>query len=298
MEKKLNSATSTLLDNEPRVGFIGAGKVGTAFGRYLVERGVNVVGYSSRTKESATQAAKFTMTNTYGMDELLNKCNYVFITTSDQDISNVWNQIKKANLQDKKIFHMSGSLSSNIFEGIENCQALGYSLHPLFPFTDQFAYQNLDKAIFTIEGKDIVSIELFLSIAGLHWFPIDETNKAKYHAAAVVASNFNVVVAELAKELFIDCGLPPKEADKAIYSLLSGTVMNIGNKGVEAALTGPFIRGDVDTVKRHLLAIDNDDVNKIYRELAKRAVKISVTNGNISKEKAYEFSNLLGGERL
>ena len=60
-----------------RIGFVGAGKVGFTFGRYIAERGnslcgilsdgekLSVSGYYSAHMESAEEAASFTDTVTY-----------------------------------------------------------------------------------------------------------------------------------------------------------------------------------------------------------------------------------------
>lgn len=48
-----------------KVGFIGAGKVGFSLGKYLKSHGVDVVGYYSKTPESAKSAADFTETKVY-----------------------------------------------------------------------------------------------------------------------------------------------------------------------------------------------------------------------------------------
>jgi predicted short-subunit dehydrogenase-like oxidoreductase (DUF2520 family) len=297
------------------IGFIGAGKVGSSFGHYLKDQGINVIGYASRTRESAIDAAKFTGTRYFNVDELVETCDYIFITTPDDIISNVWNQIKEFNLQDKKIVHMSGSRSSNIFEDIESHGAFGYSLHPLLPITDRYSYKHLDNAVFTIEGKNIANIEGFLSMSKIHFFQILEENKAKYHAAAVFASNYVVALAKISKTLLVECGIPENDTDRAIYSLMEGTICNIKEKGVEKALTGPYIRGDIGTVEKHIAVfLENKkvvnmtsktanrkvneiaDFQNIYKELGKVALGIAKERESLSQEKAIEILNILGGE--
>jgi predicted short-subunit dehydrogenase-like oxidoreductase (DUF2520 family) len=280
------------------IGFIGAGKVGSAFGHYLKDHAINVVGYASRTIESAVDAAKFTGTGYFNVDELMETCDYIFITTPDDVISNVWNQMKQFNLQDKKIFHMSGSLSSAIFEDIESYGAFGYSLHPLLPITDKYSYRRLDNAIFTIEGKNIASIEGFLSSSKIHFFKILEANKAKYHAAAVFASNYVVALAKISKTLLVECGIPENDTNRAIYSLMEGTICNIKEKGIEQSLTGPIVRGDTGTVKKHIEAFNNNKTAcfaDIYQELGKVALDIVRERESLNEEKANEILNILGG---
>jgi predicted short-subunit dehydrogenase-like oxidoreductase (DUF2520 family) len=277
-----------------KIGFIGAGKVGSAFGHYLKDKGLEVIGYYSKSSSSAKRAAEFTNTDFYELKQLVDGCEYIFITTPDDDISAVWSKLKSFNLQDKKIFHMSGSLSSEIFDDIDNHRAFGYSLHPLFPFIDNNSYKGLNDAIFTIEGKKTAEIEGFLSISKINCFEIKSENKTKYHAAAVFASNYIVSLAKISKQLFLECGIPEMEVNKALYPLMAGAVNNIFEKGVENALTGPIIRGDIGTIKKHREVLSN--FRNVYDELGNIALGIVIENGSQSVSKIKEMSNILGGK--
>ena len=70
-------------------------------GKYLGENSstAKIKGYYSRTKESADIAATFTDSEAFdSLEELVEKCDIVCITTPDDSILNVWEQIKNFNL--------------------------------------------------------------------------------------------------------------------------------------------------------------------------------------------------------
>ncbi|KRQ86742.1 Ketol-acid reductoisomerase [Caloramator mitchellensis] len=277
-----------------KIGFIGAGKVGSAFGRYLKENGLDIAGFYSRSIESSQSAAEFTGSKAMDIEELVNDCNYIFITTPDGVISEVWERIKKYDLKGKNIFHMSGCLGSDIFQGAKHLDADTYSLHPLFPFTDRNCFTFLNEVVFSVEGENIDKIKYFLNAAKLKYFVIDNKNKAKYHAAAVFASNYIVSIAKIAKEILLDCGMDEKYIVDAIYPLMKGAVSNIREKGIEGALTGPILRRDAGTIKLHL---DNlDDFEHIYRLLGLAAVEIEKGKIEYKDEKLEAIENLLRGE--
>lgn len=101
-----------------KIGIIGAGKVGCSLGRYFVEQGICVSGYSSKTKESVETAATFTNTRAYdSLYQLVSENNLIFITTPDDCISEVWTRIAQYdyNENSKIVCHFSGSLSSDVF---------------------------------------------------------------------------------------------------------------------------------------------------------------------------------------
>ena len=136
-----------------KIGFIGAGKVGTSMGKYLTERGIRINGYYSKTVRSAREAADFTHTRVYrSISSLAEDSDAVFVTVPDGTIKEVWEQLKILPIKNKIISHFSGSLSSEIFSDIDRCGAYGYSIHPLFAFSDKYhSYKELSQAFFTNE---------------------------------------------------------------------------------------------------------------------------------------------------
>ena len=172
------------------IGFIGAGAVGCSMGKYLCENSsiAKIKGYYSRTSKSVDIAATFTNSKAYASpEELVNECDVICITTPDDIILKVWEQIKNYNLQQKIICHFSGSLSSDIFSGIEETKAEKISIHPMYAFSDKFtSYRQLNTARLTMEGSS-KAIKVMQELFGdeLHHkiFMLKASDKVKYHAA-------------------------------------------------------------------------------------------------------------------
>ncbi|MHB1485741.1 MAG: NAD(P)-binding domain-containing protein [Saccharofermentanales bacterium] len=75
-----------------RIGFIGAGKVGVTLGAYFISKGLCFSGYSSRSIKSAQVAAEITSTQAFqGVQQFVEECDMLFITTPDDQITKVWN---------------------------------------------------------------------------------------------------------------------------------------------------------------------------------------------------------------
>lgn len=85
---------------------------------------------------------------------------------------------------------------------------------------------------------------------GMHAFPVSDSDRAAYHAAASVASNFLVTIEDAAEQLLTTAGLDRR----ILLPLIRETVENWGERG-RAALTGPVARGDRDTVERQRAAV-------------------------------------------
>lgn len=291
----MNQITEQVLQKVGRIGFIGAGKAGFTLGKYFAEHGVLLSGYASQHFQSAKEAAEFTNSKAYkDENELLLSSDTLFLTVPDGQIKDVWDYMRTlpAGLADKTVCHVSGSLSSSIFSGMERTGAVGFSVHPLFAISDrQSSYKELFKCVFTIEGKEHPKrqalYELLTGCGNAVEF-ITEENKALYHAAAVIASNFVVGLSYLGSQMLQECGFSEETAQKALSPLLLGNVENICRQGTVEALTGPVERNDAKTVLRHLSAFaehsktvgQQEDwnghlVEDVYRDMTKVLVKIA-----------------------
>ncbi len=275
------------------IGFIGAGKVGCSFGHYLKQQDLPIVGYYSRSKSSSLYAANLTRSSPLDFDELVKRSNYIFITTPDDEISNVWNKMLSYDLEGKFIFHMSGCLSSSAFTGCKDKKAYCYSLHPMYSFAGKNS-SNLENTIFSIEGKNIEKIEDFLQKTNINYFVIEEKSKPLYHAAAVFVSNYLVSLAKIAENLLVKCGLNKAQCVDAIYPLIESTLRNIKEKGIDDALTGPIVRGDIQTIEKHLNSVD--EYSAIYKDLGIIALEITKSKKNLSDNTMDGLNKILRGD--
>lgn len=268
-----------------KIGFIGGGKVGFSLGKYLKENKLNVSGYYSKNVDTIKDAAKFTESKEfYSLLEIALKSDILFITTTDSEIKSVWENLKKLPIKNKIICHCSGALSSDIFEGRENLNVFGYSVHPLFPIKDKYeSYKSLKNALFTIEG-DSEKLNLVKSLFQKtnKVKEICKEDKVKYHKGAVIVSNFVLALISMGIKDLEECGFNEKEAMDALYPLIKNNIENIKENGVYEALTGPIERDDLDTIRKHL-DVSKEKDREIYKLLSRKLLEIGK-----EKEKNFE----------
>ncbi|MBE6052253.1 MAG: DUF2520 domain-containing protein [Clostridium sp.] len=262
-----------------KIGFVGAGKVGFSLGKYFVNKDLTVIGYYSRNLESSKDAAEFTSSRYFSsIKDLLKECDTIFITTVDDAVKDVWNDIQMWSIKNKIICHCSGSLSSKVFSNIDSYDSYGYSIHPMFAFSDKYnSYKKLNEAFFTIEGskEKLNKIVDLLNILGNEFKIISSEDKVKYHAASVFVSNHVLALMKEGVKLLIDCGFQEEEAIKALYPLMLNNVKNI-KLGFINSLTGPLERGDELTVKKHLECLECDE-KELYKILSRKLLEIAKT---------------------
>lgn len=264
-----------------KIGIIGAGRVGCSIGKYLTDNGNTVTGYYSRTYENAAEAAEFTGTDCFRqMEELVTLSDTLFITTPDGQIGEVWERMKEMSVDGRMICHFSGSLSSDVFTGIDKKQAYGASIHPLLAFRDKYSsYEQLHNSFFTLEGDETAlrGMESLLQELGNPYRIIERKAKAAYHCAASILSNDVLALLEMGYGLLQECGFTEKEARESTASLIRGNVENVLKNGTLSSMTGPIVRGDVSTVEKHLQVLKGED-RKIYLLLGKRLLKMAAIN--------------------
>ena len=261
-----------------KIGFIGAGKVGVSLGKYLTERGVRVVGYYSRTYQSALEAAKCTKTRAYDkISFLVEDSDAIFLAVPDRMISVVWEQLKLLPIENKIISHFSGSLSSAVFSDISRYHAYGYSIHPLFAINDKYnSYKELSQAFFTIEGheKYLNWFQQFFEGFGNPTARIQSKDKMLYHACAAMTSNLYVGLVAMCEDMLVKCGFSRKNAHQALVPLILGNAENIAAYGPKDALTGPIERNDLSTVLDHLQVL-NEEEKKVYKTLSRQVLRVA-----------------------
>ncbi len=255
-----------------RIGFIGAGKAGCSLGKYFsskaAQAGIRVTGYYSLIEEEAKWAATFTKSEAFQtINDVLVASDTIILSTPDGAIKNVWETINKEKIKGKVFCHLSGSLSSDVFSGIEDYDAYSISIHPMFAFSDkESVYQQLNQVCFTLEGHpSAISIwKEKLETMGNEAICISKDVKPKYHAAASILSNHVIAVLNTGYKLLYDCGFTEDEARRFSEILVRNNVEHVIKDGSVQALTGPIERGDTSTVEKHLSVI-GDKTEELYR---------------------------------
>jgi predicted short-subunit dehydrogenase-like oxidoreductase (DUF2520 family) len=290
-------------ENTMKIGFIGAGKVGTSFGKFLINKGFNVIGYSSREGANLARAIKFTNTKKFTKEELVRESDLIFITVNDDMIEKVLNEIiiNFDNLKGKTFLHMSGAHSSNLLINACKKGARIYSLHPLQSVSDiNQAVNDFENTIFSIEVFDN---EINFNVQEIlnklkSYFKIDSDKKAIYHMSACVFSNYLNTLMDFGLELTSSLGISKEFAFNAMQPLIKSSLQNIEKIGIENSLTGPLVRGDVNTIKTHLETFtkDNKSYKEFYEFMGLKTIDYIEKNAILDELKIDELKELLGGK--
>jgi len=280
-----------------RVGFIGAGTVGTALAVRLREKGCPVTAVASRTRASADKlAGAVSGCQAYNSNQAVaDAAELVFVTTPDDAIPHVASEVKWHAGQ--SVVHCSGADSLDVLEKAKGDGAHVGAFHPLQTFASvTHAIENLPGSTFSLEADEPLLDTLKGMAESLegHWVILRPGDKVLYHAAAVIACNYMVTLVKMAADLWQAFGASA-QATQALLPLLRGTVNNIENVGLPNCLTGPIARGDLGTIRKHLDALEKraPTIAPTYRDLGLQTVPIALSKGKIDKQKAEDLIQTL-----
>ena len=211
------------------IAIIGAGRLGPALTAALRAAGLSVAG-------------------PLGRDPDLSGATLVLLCVPDGEIAAAAQKIEpgRAGIL---IGHCSGATT---LEPLAPHEALG--LHPLMTVPAGSPPEVFRGAAAAVDGstpRALAAAEALAAAAGMRPMRVAPEDRAAYHAAASIASNFLVTLEAAAERLAATAGVDRA----ALAPLVRAAVDTWAELGPERALTGPIARGDEGTVARQREAV-------------------------------------------
>jgi predicted short-subunit dehydrogenase-like oxidoreductase (DUF2520 family) len=171
--------------------------------------------------------------------------------------------------------HSSGALTSDELSVLRKRGAAVASVHPLMTFV-RGSQASLAGVPFAIEG-DAPAVRagrrIVKNLKGLPYL-IHKADKATYHAWATFVSPLFTALLATAEQIAVGAGISANQARKRAIPILRQTLANYASSGAAAGFSGPIIRGDVQTVERHLKVLRKiPAARNVYVALAKAAIE-------------------------
>ena len=288
----------TSLGRKSEIGFIGAGVVGGSLAIGLSSHGYRVVAAASRSFSSAqTLAERIPGCEPHRSgQEVADIADVVFITTPDDAIEVVASAISWR--PGRAAVHCSGAASLDVLEHPAQQGAVPGAFHPLQAFSSlENGAKSLPGATFGIEGNDQMRAflsEMALAIGGNPIF-LKSEDKPLYHLTGVMMGNLLTALAATAAQLWENLGLTRAEGVNALAPMMRQVSANLESMGVPGAVAGPFARGDIGTVRKHLHALQTraPEVLPLYCELALAALPFGLEKQRLTPERADEIRELV-----
>ena len=282
------------------MGIIGSGRagVGLALALARAEQGKRYdVRLHGRSKKAVPKPLSLTVGPQNEPPAWVAQAGIVILAVPDDAIRPVAEVLARAGAvrADQVVLHLSGAQGQEALGSLVGSRAALGSLHPLQTISDpEHAPARLKGAWAAVEGmpRALQAAEALARDLGMRPFHIPSKAKPIYHASAVFASNYFVVVEAVAQRLLRHAGLSDQEAWQALRPLVEGTLGNMIREQPLAALTGPVARGDQATIRRHLESLTSDDA-ALYRALGRAALELAQKRGMMDEATAAQVAMAL-----
>ncbi len=265
------------------VGFIGAGTLGRSLALGLADAGYRVASVNSRSQTSADALAGEIpgCVATPHPQEVADRCDLVFVTTTDDAIGRVAASLGWS--PGRGVAHCSGAGSLDLLRPAAGMGASCGSLHPFQTFAGvtgrRDAVERFQGVTFAVEGEGwmLETLEAMAAALGGRAIRVAPADRPLYHASAVMSCGSLVALLKAAAGLWPSLGFTEEEGLRAMLPMAGATLRNAAALGPQAALTGPIARGDVATLRGHLEAFKarQPDILPLYLALSEASVPLA-----------------------
>jgi len=237
---------------------IGSGNTAAILGRKFRNAGHTILQVISRNATAASELAYEWDTESANYLTLLNKNADVYIiAVADNAVRKIAEDLR---LPGKVVAHTAAAVPAEVLKPITAHYGVFYPLQSL-----RKEMARLPEIPFYIDAHDQVARQkleqLAVSISGYPASPAGDDQRLKLHVAAVIVNNFVNHLFVLAEEYCAKEGI----AFSQLLPLIDETISRIKEVSPQQAQTGPAIRHDEETIKKHLSVLSpHPELKKIY----------------------------------
>jgi predicted short-subunit dehydrogenase-like oxidoreductase (DUF2520 family) len=241
---------------------IGSGNVATHLGKVLKKAKHNILQVFSPTLKSAKiLATQLCCAYTNQTSNINPNADIYIIAIKDDAIAELG---KKLKVKSKIVVHTSGSVSMDAIKNTSTNYGVFYPLQT-FSKAKKVNFKSIPICLESSNFKTLKTLQTLANSISNNVLNISSEQRQNIHIAAVFACNFSNHMYAIADELL--------KANKLnldlIKPLIAETSEKIQNNAPESVQTGPAIRGDKKTIKKHLDAIEKKEYKKLYQLISK-----------------------------
>ena len=281
-----------------RIGVVGAGRVGAVLAAALRDAGHEISAVAGESEASRTRIA--TLLPGVRVDKptaVSRSCDLLLLTVPDDMLANVVSMLAASGAirEGQYVVHTSGKHGLAVLEPAAAAGAHVLAMHPAMTFTGTAVdLPRLGGCAFGVTaGPDTSALaEQLVAELGGRAVWVAEEHRTLYHAGLAHGSNHLVTLVAQAMDLLRAGGSTDPAA--TLRPLLTAALDNALTSG-DDALTGPVVRGDVETVRAHLrdIAASSPSTLESYVALARATANRAVLDGRLLPIRAAKLVGIL-----
>ena len=265
---------------QPTIVILGAGRLGAALAYLIRDAGYPIAAITAGHRETAVAFSQASgIAAVFDNAAAASLGDVIILTVPDRVILAVLTDLLDGGRlrRGQILLHTSGAATGEILAPAREFGVAVGSMHPLQSFADcETARENLAGSAFAIDGDHAaatVASRLAVDLGG-RILNVPPEERALYHAAACMASNYQEALLHISEQLVSRWTGEEQDAIQALLPLAAGTLRNVARQGTAAALTGPIVRGDAATVARHLQVLPSE-LHTVYQSLGRVALELT-----------------------
>jgi predicted short-subunit dehydrogenase-like oxidoreductase (DUF2520 family) len=272
--------------SQTRVGVVGAGRVGAVLAAALRAAGHDVVAVAGESAASRTRIE--TLLPGVRVDKpsaVARACDLLLLTVPDDMLGNVVAMLSASGAirPGQRVVHTSGKHGLAVLQPAADLGAEVLAMHPAMTFTgtdvDLARLPGCVYGVTATEATEQLARDLVADLGGsIVW--VAEEHRTLYHAGLAHGANHLVTLVTQAMNLLRASGA--EDPAGTLRPLLTAALDNALSYG-GAALTGPIVRGDVETVRAHLadIAVSAPETLESYVVMARATANRAVLDGRL-----------------
>jgi predicted short-subunit dehydrogenase-like oxidoreductase (DUF2520 family) len=236
-----------MVPTTPQIVIVGAGRVAWHLGKRLKAKGLPVAQVLNRDPARArTLADTLGARWTDDWEEILPEADWVLVAVRDDAIAEVA-ALVAPHLEHALVTHTSGATPGKVL--LPACARYGV-FYPLQSFSHERTpvWSKIPFCVDAAEEHDVLFLKKIAKTIGNLVYRVNDEQRAVLHVAAVFANNFANHCFALAEKLLDEKDLP----FEMLHPLMEETLAKAIQDSPAKMQTGPAVRGDGDTVHRHL----------------------------------------------
>ena len=281
-----------------RIGVVGAGRVGAVLAAALREAGHEIAAVAGESHASRTRIN--TLLPGVRVDKptaVSRACDLLLLTVPDDMLSNVVTMLAASGAirEGQYVVHTSGKHGLAVLQPAADAGAHVLAMHPAMTFTGTHVdLARLAGCVYGVTANpdtEDLAAKLVADLRG-RLLRVAEDRRALYHAGLAHGANHLVTLVSQAMDLLRDSGADDPAA--TLRPLLTAALENALEYG-SAALTGPIVRGDVETVRAHRrdIAANRPATLESYVAMARATANQAVVDGRLLPIRAAKLVGVL-----
>ncbi|MEZ5016020.1 MAG: DUF2520 domain-containing protein [Flavipsychrobacter sp.] len=240
---------------------IGTGNIAWFFAERLTQAGHQCIGVYGRNKNNAKQLTdsinSSIIENISDIDDSADCC---FLAVSDNAIKDIAHQLS---FQHTILVHTAGSVKREVLTSAAPHNAV---IWPIYSINKQNIPQHKDIPIAIEVSDDKVDhiISGLISSITDQLFSVSSEQRSWLHLSAVLSNNFTNHLLAISEQICKEQELP----FAALYPIIHQTVERLQTQSPYSTQTGPAIRKDMGTIKKHMdMLSSNTSWQKVYESI-------------------------------